>query len=111
MKLNLEQIKTVEDVRKILEQPTIILSEFDRIVDFPSSLGKLVQTKVHEPDDWYTPYTENYKLEMEDGIIYVAAWFMQGNTENQSYEEVMDYDEIYEVIPKEKVIVEYIPVS
>ena len=111
MKLNLDDVKTTDDVRYFLDNPRELLEEFHRIIFFPQDLGKPVHSKVVEEGDWYTSYFDVYRMDMSDGVIYVGAGYDTGNTENQDDDEVSEYDEIFEVVPKEKVVVEYVPVS
>lgn len=99
--MSVENLKTTDDVRELLKNPDKLLDEFKRIVFYPMDYGERVHNEVSDVGDWYTSYFDVYRLDMEDREIYVGASYMVGNTENQDLEEVMEYDELFEVFPRE----------
>lgn len=108
--MNLDNVKTTDEVRYFLDNPGELLEEFHRIIFFPQDFGKRVHSEVVEVGDWYTSYFDVYRMEMSDGVIYVGAGYDTGNTENQDDDAISEYDTIYEVVPKEIKKIEYVAV-
>lgn len=97
--MSVENLKTTDDVRELLKNPDKLLEEFRRIIYYPMDYGERIHNEVSDVGDWYTSYFDVYRLDMEDEEIYIGASYMVGNTENQDSGEVMEYDELFEVLP------------
>ena len=101
----MKEIKTTKDMRELLKEPKQILETYYNYRDLLYELGDSVDKSVTDSGRWTTFYEEVYKLNLEDGIMFVRTECEVGNTEYQ--EASGDYDTIYEVEPYEAVTTRY----
>ena len=97
------EIKTTKGMRELLKEPKKILETYYNYRDLLYELGDSVRKDVIDEGRWTTFYEEVYKLELEDGVMFICNEYEAGNTEYQTG----SHDVIYEVEPYEVVTTRY----